>query len=136
MMPLAAWISRKRALSASESGYIELSEPLHGERRHVRSILVDSTRTTTVLVLVMAALSATLGAWLVGGPMRKLADKARRVGRGDFSGPLHLRRRDEVGDLAREMDAMCAQLVDAERPEGASRSSGASCRGPTRRSGS
>jgi signal transduction histidine kinase len=100
-------------LSPTEMGFLDLSEPLLGERRQVTAILADSARTTTVLVLVMAMLSAFAGAWLVGRPMQELAAKARRVGQGDFSGPLGFRRRDEVGVLAREMDAMCAQLVEA-----------------------
>jgi signal transduction histidine kinase len=100
-------------LSAADAGVLDLSEPLVGERRHVMSILADSVRKTVVLVLLMALLSASTGAWLVGRPMQLLAAKARRVGQGDFSGPLGLRRRDEVGELAREMDAMCAQLVEA-----------------------
>jgi signal transduction histidine kinase len=45
--------------------------------------------------------------------MATLAEKARRVGRGDFSGPLALGRRDEMGELAAEMNAMCERLVEA-----------------------
>ena len=39
-----------------------------------------------------------LGVWLVGRPLHRLANKARRIGEGDLSGPLEMRRRDEMGE--------------------------------------
>ncbi|MBL8721265.1 MAG: HAMP domain-containing histidine kinase [Myxococcales bacterium] len=54
-----------------------------------------------------------LGVWLVGRPMRRLVEKARRVGEGDFNTPLELRQHDELGALATEMNAMCERLVVA-----------------------
>jgi len=49
----------------------------------------------------------------VGRPLGQLADKANRVGRGDLTGPLALAQRDEIGELAREVNAMCERLVEA-----------------------
>jgi signal transduction histidine kinase len=42
--------------------------------------------------------------------MRKLVEKARRIGSGDLSGPLEMSQRDEIGVLAREMNDMCERL--------------------------
>jgi signal transduction histidine kinase len=56
---------------------------------------------------------SVLGFVLVGRPLRRLADKARRIGAGDLSGPLLIRQRDEVGQLAAEMNHMC-ELLQAE----------------------
>jgi signal transduction histidine kinase len=39
-----------------------------------------------------------------------LVEKARRIGHGDFSGPLRLHQTNEFAVLAREMNAMCARL--------------------------
>jgi signal transduction histidine kinase len=50
---------------------------------------------------------------MVGRPLAKLAQKARSIGAGDLSGTLNLRQRDEIGELAREIDAMCGRLVQA-----------------------
>src|SRR5262249_23213306 len=52
---------------------------------------------------------------LVGRPLRLLRDKARRAGSGDFSSPLVLRQRDEMGELATELNAMCDRLAEANR---------------------
>jgi HAMP domain-containing protein len=95
-------------------GFIELSESLHAEQQRVASIARDTIATTAALILVSAALSVVLGVWLVGRPVRSLADKARRIGRGDFGGPVKLRSRDELGELASEMNAMCDQLLVAK----------------------
>jgi two-component system, NtrC family, sensor kinase len=100
------------APSGSPPGGLLISESL-AERSYVRTTLIDTALTTALLAVVSAALSAGLGAWFVGRPVRRLADKARRVGRGDFSGPLVLRQHDELADLAREMNAMCERLIEA-----------------------
>jgi two-component system, NtrC family, sensor kinase len=50
----------------------------------------------------------------IGRPISRLADKARRVGTGDLTGPLHLAQRDELGQLAHEINVMCERLA-AER---------------------
>jgi signal transduction histidine kinase len=95
------------------SGGLLISESLAAERSYVRTTVMDTVLTTLLLAVVSAALSAALGAWFVGRPVHRIAEKARRVGRGDFSGPLHLRQRDELGELAEEMNAMCDRLVEA-----------------------
>src|SRR5262249_53447326 len=46
-------------------------------------------------------------------PIRALVGKARRIGAGDLAGPLTLRQRDEIGELADEMNAMCDRLAAA-----------------------
>jgi two-component system NtrC family sensor kinase len=95
------------------AGGLLISESLASERSYVRATVVDTILTSALLAALSAALSAALGAWLVGRPVQSLRDKARRVGRGDFAGPLHLRQRDELADLATEMNAMCERLVEA-----------------------
>jgi signal transduction histidine kinase len=45
--------------------------------------------------------------------VRALVEKARRVGAGDFSGPLVTTRSDELGLLAGELNAMCDRLASA-----------------------
>jgi two-component system, NtrC family, sensor kinase len=101
-------------------GALELSESLAAERGYVRSLILQRAVTVGALALLFGVLASVLGNWLVGVPMRRLVAKARRVGRGDFSTPLAVRQQDEIGALAREIDAMCDQLeaaharIDAE----------------------
>jgi signal transduction histidine kinase len=94
-------------------GAIEISESLEPERAYVRRTMIDTVVTALSMAGVCALLAMVLGVLLVGRPIGALIAKARRTGRGDFGGPLELRRGDELGELAFEMNAMCDQLVEA-----------------------
>jgi signal transduction histidine kinase len=92
-------------------GVIELTEPPSSEGRFMRNAIVDTVAMALALVIISALLAFVMGQWLVGNPVRALSEKARRIGRGDFSGPVTLAQRDELADLAREMNAMCDRLA-------------------------
>ena len=96
-------------------GLLELSEPLEAEERAARSIVVDTVTTSLALALVSGALAVLLGFWFVGRPVVALSKKARRIGAGDFTSPLDLPQKDELGHLATEMNAMCERLSQAQR---------------------
>ncbi|WP_437778308.1 sensor histidine kinase [Sorangium sp. So ce1097] len=97
------------------AGALELSESLAGAHRYIRSMILSTAITTAALTLVCGLLTTGLGVWLVGRPMRTLIDQARRIGAGDLSGRLSLRQHDEIGELAREMNAMCDRLAAANQ---------------------
>lgn len=95
-------------------GAIELQEPLRERdafiHRSIRSTVVE-----TVTVACICGIIATgLGISLVGKPVHALVEQARRVGRGDLSTRITQAHHDELGELAREMNAMCDQLATAE----------------------
>jgi two-component system NtrC family sensor kinase len=97
----------------ARAGALELSESLEGKHRYVRRTILDTVLATVTLAVAAAGVSTLLGVWIVGRPMQSLTEKARRTGRGDFSGPLHLRQKDELAELAVEMNTMCERLVEA-----------------------
>ncbi|HJX52636.1 MAG TPA: HAMP domain-containing protein, partial [Polyangia bacterium] len=118
--PAAPVFSRERhytevpiRVNGQAVGFVELSESRAYERAYVRDTLVRAAWATLAAVLVAALLSAVLGVYMVGRPLAKLAQKARSIGAGDLSGKLDLRQRDEIGELAREFDAMCDRLAQA-----------------------
>jgi signal transduction histidine kinase len=92
---------------------IEIRESLDAERAYVRQTIASGIVTTGALVVVCAAVASTIGALFVGGPVRRLVDQARRVGHGDLSTRITVRQRDEIGQLAGEMNIMCDRLVEA-----------------------
>ncbi len=98
-------------VDGTRRGVIELSEPATTERRFVLGAIGDTVATAAVLAVLSAALSFAMSQWLVGRPVRALREKARRVGRGDFSTHVQLAQRDELAELAREMNAMSDRLV-------------------------
>jgi two-component system NtrC family sensor kinase len=96
-------------------GAIEIAESLGVRDAYVRSSVLNTVFATGSMVLVSGVVVLVFGVWLVGRPLGLLADKANRVGRGDLSGPLALAQRDEIGELAREVNAMCERLLEANR---------------------
>ncbi|SDF75583.1 EAL domain-containing protein [Pseudomonas seleniipraecipitans] len=73
-----------------------------------------------ILLIAMAALVASLvGALLLARslsrPIRRLADAADRVGKGDYDVPLALDRADELGSLAKAFQGMQHGIAERER---------------------
>jgi two-component system NtrC family sensor kinase len=97
-------------VEGARGGAVEFSESLAPEAQFIRATIVNAVVTTVVLVALCGLTAMLFGAWLVARPMRLIIDKARRVAAGDLSGTIDLRQRDEIGDLAREMNAMCRRL--------------------------
>ena len=91
-------------------GAIEVTTSMSLQRQHARQTVRNALLTTVLMAAVCGAIALLLGGWFVGRPIRALVDKARRIGHGDLSGPLALRQRDEIGELADEMNAMCDRL--------------------------
>ena len=93
---------------------VEVSESLasirHQERRSLIAILVKSL----VIVVIGSIFALALGIHFIGQPIQLLVEQARRVGAGDLSLRLSISdRRDELTELAREMNQMCDRLVEA-----------------------
>jgi signal transduction histidine kinase len=94
---------------------LAISEPLAEERAYIRRNVVDTLLLSGALAAISGLLAMLLGTWLIGWPVQRLVEKARRVGAGDFGGPLAIMRDDELGTLGGEMNAMCDRLSDAQR---------------------
>jgi two-component system, NtrC family, sensor kinase len=92
-------------------GGIEIIDRAVGEERFAHSTIVDTIASAIAVAVLSAILSFALGQWIVGNPVAELATKARRVGRGDFAGPVVLPRHDELTELAHEMNAMSDNLA-------------------------
>lgn len=97
------------------TGAISLCESSAAQEAYVRKTIAETIVTTLTLAAACALLSALVGVWLVGTPIAALSAKARRIGEGDFSDPLALRSKDELANLASEMNAMCERLAAASR---------------------
>lgn len=94
-------------------GAIEIAESLGMREEFVKQALFNAFLASIVMVAISGIVVLVLGVWLVGRPLDRLAEKARRVGAGDLEAPLDLTQRDEIGQLAREMNAMCDRLAEA-----------------------
>jgi signal transduction histidine kinase len=94
------------------NGAIEIAQPLADIDKYTRDSLRNQILGSIGEVAIAAALALLLGVVFIGRPISRLAAKARRVGTGDLGGPLHLSQRDELGELANEINLMCDRLAD------------------------
>lgn len=93
-------------------GGIEVAQSLSELDKYTADSLRNQVIGTLSEVAVAAAFALLLGVLFIGRPIARLAEKARRVGTGDLTGPLHLQQRDELGQLAKEINLMCERLSD------------------------
>jgi two-component system, NtrC family, sensor kinase len=98
---------------AGRPGALELSERLVSERSFTKRAVRDTVTATLALATATTLASFMLGLWFVARPIRALVDKARRIGRGEFEGAVHLRQRDELAVLAEELNETSDRLVEA-----------------------
>ncbi len=94
-----------------ERGAIEIAVSLAGHDAYVWSTVVRLTLAGIAILAINLVLSVLLGRYWIGRPIRQVITKARLVGRGQLEGQLKIRTRDEVGDLAREVNMMATQLA-------------------------
>ena len=98
-------------LEGEDDALLEVRESLQREEDFLAQSLRWVGVATVVLVLLSGGLAFLIGLRVVGRPMERLKEKARRVGSGDLEGPILLTQRDEIGELARAMNEMCVQLA-------------------------
>ena len=94
-------------------GAVEIAERLGIRAEYIRSNVVSTLAATLAMVGFSGCVVLLMGVWLVGRPLNLLAAKAQRIGQGDLSGPLSFQQRDEIGQLASEVNAMCERLAEA-----------------------
>jgi len=100
------------AMEAGQPAVLEVVRHLQREVSFVRTSQVAIFVATFAVVIACSLTAMLLGYWFVGRPVERLRDRARRAGAGDFAGALHLRQRDEVGELGAEIDEMCAKIAE------------------------
>lgn len=80
--------------------------------------LQESHRITlwrTIILIVSLVSIGSLTMWIggivfVGAPLKRLIEKTRRMGDGDLTTPVHVASQDEMGELARSLNTLSAQL--------------------------
>ena len=100
-------------VKAKVHGAIRVRESLEERDRFASAARTTTLLSLATLLAVSGVLALLLGRWLVGEPVRQLVDKARKVGQGDLGSPLRFGRKDELGELAAEMNAMCDAIEKA-----------------------
>jgi signal transduction histidine kinase len=92
-------------------GVVALEESLDDEISYVRGSVQRVALTMGIAAVLLGALAALVGGRLGSRPMQELVILAQRVAQGDLTRRMVRKQRDEVGDLAREMNLMCDRLM-------------------------
>jgi PAS domain S-box-containing protein len=105
---LKIWVSRQEMQETLASIRAQLEHQQGSQIRRMRGTLARIT-----LPLVALGL---LGAWFIGRqlarPISALIKSADRIGEGDYTRPLHVARRDEIGELQHALERMRQKLSE------------------------
>jgi len=100
-------------VSGERPGVIERRESMRPRHDYIRASLLRTGIATVGIAAWCAALASVLGVSLVGRPIGKLVEQARRIGSGELGARVDLPRRYELSELATEMNAMAERLSGA-----------------------
>ncbi|MBX3249694.1 MAG: HAMP domain-containing histidine kinase [Myxococcales bacterium] len=101
------------ALPDGSAGTIEIVDAQVDERAYLAESVRDVVLTAGLVALFCALVAWGLGLSLIGRPVRALVAQARRVASGDLERRLDVRGRDELAQLAEEMNRMTDALREA-----------------------
>lgn len=121
--------SSERTAPKANARLVEVRIPVHGPDGRAATLRLDKSVPTgaalfhddlgteliiaLALALAMAVIATSLGAFVIGRPLGRIAAQARRIGEGDLTQRLRSTGTDEIGVLKREINAMCDRLVAA-----------------------
>jgi signal transduction histidine kinase len=101
-------------VNGERPGVIELRESMRPRQDYVRASLLRTGVATVGIAAWCAVLASVLGVSLVGRPIGKLVEQARRIGGGELGARVELPGRYELSELATEMNAMAERLAGAQ----------------------
>jgi signal transduction histidine kinase len=92
---------------------LEFSRPLVKESQVFWAEIREQLLLSTIVAAFAASVALLLTTMIVSRPLARVAEQARRIGRGDLSHKLPERGSDEVSELVQELNAMCDALKEA-----------------------
>jgi two-component system, NtrC family, sensor kinase len=101
-------------LEAGRQGGLEFSRPMTELEQNKKDVIRRTAFLIGEMTILSGFLAMALGFRYIGGPLRQLIEKTRRIATGDLQGPVHLRSGDELAELANSLNAMCEQLAKSQ----------------------
>ncbi len=110
----------ERSLANLLSSFHRLKSSLRGRGKQIAEELSENERRAVDSALVLTGLGLLLAVgaalWMLRTlwPLRVLRERTRQIAGGDYAHRTGVRSRDEIGDLAREFDAMAHAIEERE----------------------
>lgn len=98
-------------------GALEVRESMDELHGYVQESLRRSAMVVGAAVVSALLLMTLLGSIWINRPVRRLREQAERIGTGDFSEPVEISGRDELGKLAGTIEKMRGNLAAAKEAE-------------------
>ena len=89
---------------------LSVSQAIAPYKKLQRNLLI-----LTVIGTIIASIISAITARRMTGPVRQLAETARRLGGGDYAAPITISRKDEIGDLALAFSTMREGIAQREK---------------------
>ena len=109
---LLAYAEVPRGLASPIRSAIEVRESFALRDRFAHDSLVRSGLGGAAALAATSIVAMLLGVGLIARPLDSITRKLRSIAAGDLAAPLAVRQQDEIGELAREIDAMCERLIE------------------------
>lgn len=100
-------------LQINRTGLIEISEPLINLYQYIYSTIIRSILLIISLLIIFIIVVVSFGYRYLGKPLSLLIDKTKKIGSGDLTESMILKRKDELYELNQALNIMCHQLSEA-----------------------
>lgn len=116
-----AWPEFESQFANLVHGLNRLRRPLRGESAQIAQRLADDEENAMQMAVALGGLGLFVAAlavafvWRILRPLHVLRARAREIAGGEYARRTGVSSRDEIGDLARELDLMAAALEEREQ---------------------
>jgi len=96
-------------------GALELTENLKGLKSYTDKTIRKIAILAFLLLFISSLFFGIVGFFNIGRRLKQLKKKAIRIGKGDLTGPVHIKGKDELTDLGNTLNNMCMSLQKLEK---------------------
>lgn len=101
-------------LGEDKSSGVEVARSMQEAEAHAHRTLWTSLLALSGAALLCAGIIVFGGIHMIGRPLNRLVEKTKRIGKGDFTNPIHVGGSTELSQLAAALNEMCDQLAEQQ----------------------
>jgi signal transduction histidine kinase len=101
-------------INETRQGALELYQASSELDLRKRNVVLQTLLQMAASTCLAGLIAVAVGVRVVGRPLERLIQKTRRIATGDLAGPVQLRSRDELEELAGGLNRMCDELAESQ----------------------